>query len=71
MSDYDPVAFHAFEAAGWSTKETAGYDALGGRVTSRLADPLLDAVDAGPGKRLADIATGPGYVAARAAERGA
>jgi SAM-dependent methyltransferase len=40
-------------------------------VTSRLADPLLDAVDAAPGKRVLDIATGPGYVAARAAERGA
>jgi SAM-dependent methyltransferase len=71
MSDYDPVAFDAFEAAGWSTKEAAGYDALAGRVTSRLADPLLDAVGAGPGKRVLDIATGPGYVAARAAERGA
>ena len=71
MSDYDPVAFDAFEAAGWGTKEAAGYDALAGRVTSRLADPLLDAVGAGPGKRVLDIATGPGYVAARAAERGA
>jgi SAM-dependent methyltransferase len=71
MSDYDPVAFDEFERAGWGTKEAAGYDALAGRVTSRLADPLLDAVDAGPGKRVLDIATGPGYVAARAAERGA
>jgi SAM-dependent methyltransferase len=71
MSDYDPVAFDAFEAAGWGTKEAAGYDALAGRVTSRLADPLLDAVGAEPGKRVLDIATGPGYVAARAAERGA
>ncbi len=40
-------------------------------MTSHLADPLLDAVGAGPGKRLLDIATGPGYVAARAADRGA
>jgi ubiquinone/menaquinone biosynthesis C-methylase UbiE len=71
MSDYDAVAFDAFEEAGWGTKEAAGYDALAGRVTSRLADPLLDAVGAGPGKRVLDIATGPGYVAARAAERGA
>ena len=58
MSDYDPVAFDAFEAAGWGTKEAAGYDALAGRVTSHLADPLLDAVGAGPGKRVLDIATG-------------
>jgi SAM-dependent methyltransferase len=71
VSDYDPVAFDAFEEAGWGTKDAAGYDALAGRVTSRLADPLLDAVDAGTGKRLLDIASGPGYVAARAAERGA
>ena len=71
MSDYDPAAFDAFEEAGWTTKEAAGYDALAGRVTSQLADPLLDAVDAGAGKRVLDIATGPGYVAARAAERGA
>jgi SAM-dependent methyltransferase len=71
MSDYDVGAFDAFEEAGWGTKEAAGYDALAGRVTSRLADPLLDAVGAGPGKRVLDIATGPGYVAARAAERGA
>ena len=40
-------------------------------MTSRLADPLLDAVGAGPGKRVLDIATGPGYVAATAADRGA
>lgn len=71
MSDYDTVAFDAFEEAGWGTKEAADYDALAGRVTSRLADPLLDAVAAGPGNRVLDIATGPGYVAARAAERGA
>ncbi len=71
MSDYDPVAFDAFEEAGWGVKEPTGYDALAGRVTSQLADPLLDAVGAGPGKRVLDIATGPGYVAARAAERAA
>lgn len=71
MSDYDPAAFDTFEKTGWGTKEAAGYDALAGRVTSRLADPLLDAVGAGPGKRVLDIATGPGYVAARSAERGA
>jgi SAM-dependent methyltransferase len=40
-------------------------------VTSRLADPILDAVGAGPGKRLLDIATGPGYVVARGDDRGA
>ena len=71
MSDYDAEAFDAFEATGWATKEAAAYDALAGRVTSRVADRLLDAVGSGRGVRLLDVATGPGYVAARAAERGA
>jgi SAM-dependent methyltransferase len=68
---YDPEAFDAFEAAGWAGKEVSAYDALAGRVTSRLAEPLLDAVDAGSATRLVDVATGPGYVAAAAAARGA
>jgi SAM-dependent methyltransferase len=69
-SEIDPDAFNAFEAAGWEEKAD-GYDDLVGRVTSRLADPLLDAARVGSGTRLLDLATGPGYVAARAAERGA
>ncbi len=69
VTDFDPAAFEAFEQAGWSTKEAAAYDALAGRVTA--ADPLLDAVGAGDGTRLLDVATGPGYVARRAADRGA
>jgi ubiquinone/menaquinone biosynthesis C-methylase UbiE len=68
--EIDPDAFNAFEAAGWEDKAD-GYDDLVGRVTSRLADPLLDAVHVGRGTRLLDLATGPGYVAARAGERGA
>jgi len=71
VSEYDPTAFDAFEEAGWTTKEAAAYDSLAGRVTARVAEPLLEAVGAGPGTRLLDVATGPGYVAARAAERGA
>ena len=70
MTAYDPAAFDAFEQAGWTTKEAAGYDALVGRVTSRVAESLLDAVGAGRGTRLLDVATGPGYVASRAAARG-
>ncbi len=71
MTEYDADAFDAFEEAGWTTKEAVAYHGLAGRVTARVADPLLDAVGAGPGTRLLDVATGPGYVAARAAERGA
>ena len=40
-------------------------------MTSRAIDQLLDAAAVGAGKRVLDVATGPGYVAARAAERGA
>ncbi len=68
---YDPSAFDAFEAAGWAEKDAAAYDMLLGRVTERFAEPLLDAVGAGPGTRLLDLATGPGYVAGRAVARGA
>ena len=68
---YDPVAFDAFEAAGWAEKDVDAYDMLLGRVTKRLAEPLLDAVAAGAGTRLLDLATGPGYVAGRAVARGA
>jgi ubiquinone/menaquinone biosynthesis C-methylase UbiE len=68
---FDPGAFDAFEAAGWASKEVSAYDTLAGRVTSRLADHLLDAVEAGAGASLLDVATGPGYVAERAVARGA
>ena len=67
---YDPEAFDAFEAAGWAEKDAAAYDMLLGRVTKRFAEPLLDAVEAGLGTRLLDLATGPGYVAGRAVNGG-
>jgi ubiquinone/menaquinone biosynthesis C-methylase UbiE len=69
-SPIDPDSFNAFEAAGWERK-AAGYDRFFGRITSRLIDPLLDAAGVASGQRALDVATGPGYVAARAAERGA
>jgi SAM-dependent methyltransferase len=71
VSEYDAAAFDAFEAAGWGTKKAAAYDALAGRVTARVAQPILDAVGVGAETRMLDVATGPGYVAALAAERGA
>src|SRR5512139_4330292 len=63
-------AFHAFEYAGWQRAASAYPDTFG-QVTLQAVEPLLDAVGAGPGVRLLDIATGPGYVAAAAAQRGA
>jgi SAM-dependent methyltransferase len=66
----DADAFNAFEAAGWETK-AEGYDRFFRDITSRLIDPLLDAASVGPGSRVLDVATGPGYVAAAAARRDA
>lgn len=66
----DADAFNAFEATGWATA-AAGYHRFFGPITSRVVDPLLDAASVGSGTRMLDVATGPGYVAAVAAERGA
>lgn len=66
----DADAFNAFEAAGWEKKASA-YDGFFGRLTARLVEPLLDAAEVGAGARVLDVASGPGYVAAEAAERGA
>jgi SAM-dependent methyltransferase len=64
----DADAFNAFEADGWE-HQASTYDHFFGRLTSRLVDPLLDAADVGPGMRVLDLATGPGYAAAKATER--
>ena len=66
----DPDAFNAFEAGGWEDK-AVGYDHFFGGVTGRFVEPLLDAASVRSGTHLLDLATGPGYVAARGAERGA
>ena len=69
-STVDADAFNAFEAAGWETT-AAGYDDFFGQITPRVLEPLLDAAGVGPAVRVLDVATGPGYAAARAAQRGA
>jgi SAM-dependent methyltransferase len=66
----DPDAFNAFEAAGWQEK-AAGYDDFFGGITGRFVGSLLDAAAVGPGTRMLDLASGPGYAAAEGAERGA
>ena len=60
--------FHDFEQAGWE-KAAAAYEQGFGDLTIQSVGPLLDAVGAGPGVRLLDVACGPGYVAAAAARR--
>jgi ubiquinone/menaquinone biosynthesis C-methylase UbiE len=66
----DAEKFRQFEHAGWQGIPD-GYHRAFGDLTTQAIEPLLDAVGAAEGLSLLDIASGPGYVAARAAERGA
>ena len=66
----DLDAFDEFEAHAWEER-VEGYAGFFGAVTGRLVEPLLDIAQVGPGTRVLDVATGPGYVAAKAARRGA
>jgi len=64
--------FHDFERRGWADPAVVrAYEAGFGSLTVDAIDALLDAAAVRPGKRLLDVATGPGYVAATAAARGA
>src|SRR5206468_613969 len=57
--------FKAFEVAGWSAEGKAlRYDALAGRLTRAVVEPLLDALDVRVNERFIDVATGPGHLAA-------
>jgi SAM-dependent methyltransferase len=71
MNQIDTDAFNEFERRGWAENSTEAYDRVFGPVTSRVVDDLLDAAGVGSQTRMLDLATGPGYVAARAAARGA
>ena len=64
--------FKSFEHAGWSESGVSHvYETYFTSLTSQSIGPLLDAVGAGPGVRLLDVATGPGHLAFEAAKRGA
>jgi len=63
-------AFRAFEHAGWQGAARR-YDDAFGSLTRQAIDPLLDAAEVRSGARALDVASGPGYVAAAAAARGA
>ncbi len=62
--------FLEFERDGWERVAGTYADTTTG-VTSEIAGPLLDAARVESGVDLLDVATGPGWVAAAAAERGA
>jgi len=64
------VNFHEFEHDGWEKLPKRYHDAFS-TLTTQAIGPLLDSVLAKKGTRLLDVATGPGYVAAAAAARGA
>jgi SAM-dependent methyltransferase len=66
----DPEAFNEFEARGWEGR-AGGYHRFFGEITGRAIPSLLDAAAVRAGARVLDVACGPGYVAAAAAERGA
>jgi len=70
MRDHEVVDFEALERAGWETRARAYYQACR-PITYRFIDPLLDAARVRSGTCVLDVGSGPGDVAARAAERGA
>lgn len=70
MTAYDADAFNALEVTGWDRKAEA-YDRVWAGVTARVAAQLLDAAGVKAGTRALDVGTGPGELAARAADRGA
>ena len=54
----------AFEAEGWN-EQASSYDLLTGRVTARVAAPLLNAADVMAGHRVLDVACGTGGAVGR------
>ena len=62
--------FRSFEHAGWQ-EIPIGYHEAFGSLTQQAIKPLLRAVRLKKGMSFLDIASGPGYVAAAAAKRGA
>ena len=66
----DPHSFREFEHSGWQGIPQQYHQAFG-ELTTQSIEPLLDAAGVQNGTKVIDIATGPGYVAAAAARRGA
>lgn len=70
VTETDWRGFRAFERAGWEAVPSR-YDDAFAHLTTQAAGPLLDAAGVVEGMDVLDVATGPGYVAAAAAARGA
>ena len=65
----DVEAFKQFEHDGWE-QSVAAYDHLFGSLTTQMIMPLIGELKPTKGERLLDIATGPGYVAAKGLDCG-
>jgi len=64
--------FHEFEHAGWEDEQVvAHYEREVAEVTRQSSPALLAAGRVGAGSRVLDLACGPGFLSAAAAERGA
>jgi SAM-dependent methyltransferase len=66
------TSFRDFEHQGWSSEDVAlGYHDYLSPITTQAIGALLDAAGVQQGTRVVDVATGSGYAAAAAADRGA
>ena len=66
----DSHSFREFEHSGWQAIPRQYHEAFG-ELTTQSIEPLLNAAIVEKGANVLDIASGPGYVAAAAARRGA
>jgi 2-polyprenyl-3-methyl-5-hydroxy-6-metoxy-1,4-benzoquinol methylase len=65
----DATAFREFEHAAWE-RRAGGYAAYFGTLVAQAIEPVLDAIGAGRGTRLLDVACRHGLVTEAAAKRG-
>ena len=70
LSENESRAFGEFERSGWN-KAADLYHQHFGALTQQSSNALLDAACVQSGSNVLDVATGPGYVAASAQQRGA
>ena len=70
LSESELQAFGDFEKRGWE-KAAHPYHRHWGDLTRQSSEALLDAACVGPGSKVLDVGTGPGYVAEAARQRGA
>lgn len=64
------TGFKEFELSGWQSVAD-GYAEYFSSLTGQTVEPVLDAAGVSTGMEVLDVASGPGIVAAAAAERGA